>query len=604
MLAQIDLRSSDAALRLAAIERIGRLGDRELRAELEALLALDAEGVFAEPDEAMRAAASASIGQIDRKAFFVDTAANFFYGLSLASVLLLAALGLAITFGLMGVINMAHGEMLMLGAYTTYVVLGLFQAYAPACLDLYLLAAIPAAFVVCALVGMALERSILRFLYGRPLETLLATWGISLILIQTVRSMFGAQNVEVANPTWLSGGYEILRGVVLPWSRIGIVLFAAAMVAAVYVLLQHTRLGLYVRAVTQNRQMAAGLGIATSRVDSVTFGLGSGIAGLGGVALSQIGNVGPELGQSYIVDSFMVVVLGGVGKLVGTVVAAVGLGILNKFLEPVSGAVLGKIFVLGFLILFIQRRPQGIFALRGRAAEALSVSGARRGEGALHTPAQWTAFAVFLAVAGLLVPLLNLLPAEGSALRVPDFLIPLLGKFLCYAIVALAIDLIWGFTGILIARPRRLLRARRVRDGHAPDARDRERGRLRERAAGLHGVPRLEGAARGSGTGSTPSPSRRRWRCWSRRALAFVFGWFAFRSRITGVYFSIITQAMTFAFMLLFFRNNTGFGGNNGLTDFKRILGFSLQAPGTRVGLYVAAVVASARSPTWPAATS
>ena len=370
LLAQLDLRSEQRELRLAAIERIGNLGDRDLRAELEALLAVDAEGAFTEPDEAIRAAASASLAQIDRKAFFVDLAANFFYGLSLASVLLLAALGLAITFGLMGVINMAHGEMLMLGAYTTYVVLGLFQTHAPGFVDAYLLAAIPAAFLVCALVGMALERSVLRFLYGRPLETLLATWGISLILIQAVRSVFGAQNVEVANPSWLSGGYEIMNGVVLPWSRIDIVLFAAGMVVAVYFLLQRTRLGLWVRAVTQNRQMAAGLGIATSRVDSLTFGLGSGIAGLGGVALSQIGNVGPELGQGYIVDSFMVVVLGGVGKLVGTVVAAVGLGLLNKFLEPVSGAVLGKIFVLAFLILFIQRRPQGIFALRGRAAEA------------------------------------------------------------------------------------------------------------------------------------------------------------------------------------------------------------------------------------------
>jgi urea transport system permease protein len=370
VLAQVDLRSEDPALRRAAAEKIGELGDRGLRAELAALVAPGPEGAFAEPDAAVRAAAQASIERIDRKAFFVDTAANFFYGLSLASVLLLAALGLAITFGLMGVINMAHGEMLMLGAYTTYVVLGLFAAHAPTYLDLYLLAAIPAAFAVCALVGMALERSILRFLYGRPLETLLATWGISLILIQAVRMTFGAQNVEVANPSWLSGGYEILRGVVLPWSRIAIVLFAAAMVAAVYALLQRTRLGLYVRAVTQNRGMAAGLGIATSRVDMVTFGLGSGIAGLGGVALSQIGNVGPELGQAYIVDSFMVVVLGGVGKLVGTVVAAVGLGLVNKFLEPVSGAVLGKIFVLAFLILFIQRRPQGIFALRGRAAEA------------------------------------------------------------------------------------------------------------------------------------------------------------------------------------------------------------------------------------------
>jgi urea transport system permease protein len=370
VLAQIDLRSSDARLRVTAIERIGALGDRELRSELERLLAVDAEGSFVEPDEEVRAAAEAALGRIDRRLFFADAVANVFFGLSLASVLLLAALGLAIPFGLMGVINMAHGEMLMLGAYTTYVVLGLFQTHAPGWIDLYLLAATPAAFLVCALVGMALERSVLRFLYGRPLETLLATWGISLILIQTVRTLFGAQNVEVANPSWLSGGYEIMSGVVLPWSRIDIVLFAAGMVVAVYLLLQRTRLGLHVRAVTQNRQMAAGVGIRTSRVDSVTFGLGSGIAGLGGVALSQIGNVGPELGQAYIVDSFMVVVLGGVGKLVGTVVAAVGLGLLNKFLEPVSGAVLGKIFVLAFLILFIQRRPQGIFALRGRAAEA------------------------------------------------------------------------------------------------------------------------------------------------------------------------------------------------------------------------------------------
>jgi urea transport system permease protein len=211
---------------------------------------------------------------------------------------------------------------------------------------------------------------VIRFLYGRPLETLLATWGISLVLIQTVRLFFGAQNVEVSNPAWLSGGYEILRGIVLPWSRIAIVAFAASVVAIVYLLLQRTHLGLWVRAVTQNRGMAASLGIPTARVDMLTFGLGSGIAGLGGVALSQIGNVGPELGQSYIVDSFMVVVLGGVGNIAGSVVAALGLGLANKFLEPVAGAVLGKIFVLGFLILFIQIRPQGIFALRGRAAEA------------------------------------------------------------------------------------------------------------------------------------------------------------------------------------------------------------------------------------------
>ena len=369
-LAQIDLSGNDPKRRLAAVEILGRLGDRNHRTQLEALLATNDQGEPVEAEEALRSAADGAIASIDRRAFFVDLAGNFFYGLSLASILLLAALGLAITFGLMGVINMAHGEMLMIGAYTTYTVLGLFKAYLPDLLDAYILAAIPAAFVVCGCVGMAMERGIIRFLYGRPLETLLATWGISLILIQTVRLLFGAQNVEVANPDWLSGGYEIFRGVVLPWSRIFIVLFAGFTVTVVWLALQRTPLGLHIRAVTQNREMAASLGIATSRVDMWTFGLGSAIAGLGGVALSQIGNVGPELGQSYIVDSFMVVVLGGVGKLVGTVVAALGLGVVNKFLEPVSGAVLGKIFVLGFLILFIQRRPQGIFALKGRASES------------------------------------------------------------------------------------------------------------------------------------------------------------------------------------------------------------------------------------------
>ncbi|NRA10241.1 MAG: urea ABC transporter permease subunit UrtB [Myxococcales bacterium] len=368
-LAQTDLAGEDPELRLAAVETLGRLGDRNFKAQLEALLETSADGSPLEADEEVRAAAKLALARIDRVAFFVDIAGNFFYGLSLASILLLAALGLAITFGLMGVINMAHGEMLMVGAYTTYVMLGLFETHLPGLLDGYILAAIPAAFVVCGCIGMGLERGVIRFLYGRPLETLLATWGISLVLIQTVRLVFGAHNVEVANPTWLSGGYEIFRGVVLPWSRIYIVLFAGLTVTGVWLVLQRTPLGLNVRAVTQNREMAANLGIATSRVDMWTFGLGSGIAGLGGVALSQIGNVGPELGQSYIVDSFMVVVLGGVGKLAGTVTAALGLGIVNKFLEPVSGAVLGKIFVLGFLILFIQRRPQGIFALKGRAAE-------------------------------------------------------------------------------------------------------------------------------------------------------------------------------------------------------------------------------------------
>jgi urea transport system permease protein len=276
-------------------------------------------------------------------------------------VLLFAALGLAITFGLLGVINMAHGEMLMLGAYATYAVQTALHGH-----RMYLLLAIPVAFLATAAIGVLLERTVIRHLYGRPLETLLATWGISLGLIQTVRLLFGAQNVTVANPDWLSGGVEIAHGLVLPWSRIAVVAFVIVVSALVWFVLQRTRFGLQVRAVTQNRPMAACLGIPTRRIDALVFGLGSGIAGLGGVALSQLGNVGPELGQSYIIDSFMVVVLGGVGKLAGAVAAALGLGVVNKLLEPLAGAVLGKITVLVFIILFIQRRPQGLFALKGR----------------------------------------------------------------------------------------------------------------------------------------------------------------------------------------------------------------------------------------------
>ena len=317
----------------------------------------------------MRQAAADALTSFARTQFWISIVANLFYGLSLGSVLLLAALGLAITFGLMGVINMAHGEMLMVGAYVTYVSQRLFQAYAPATFDYYLLVAIPAAFLVCAMIGMLMERSVIRFLYGRPLETLLATWGISLVLIQSVRLLFGAQSVEVANPSWLSGGIEVLYGVVLPYSRIAIIAFVILVVLSMWLLLQRTRLGLYVRAVTQNRSMAACMGIATAQIDMWTFGLGSGLAGLGGVVLSQIGNVGPELGQSYIIDSVMVVVLGGVGNIAGTVLGGIGLGLANKLLEPLAGAVLGKIGVLIFIVLFIQWRPQGLFALKGRMAE-------------------------------------------------------------------------------------------------------------------------------------------------------------------------------------------------------------------------------------------
>ncbi len=368
-LARTDIQSGDSQRQLAAVELLGESGGRVAASNLRDLLKATDPGEGGEADPVLRRAIESALGRIELRTDLVDMAGNLIYGLSLASILLLVALGLGITFGLMKVINMAHGEMLMLGAYATYSVQILFLEYLPGWIDAYVLAAIPAAFLVCGLVGMGLERGIIRHLYGRPLETLLATWGISLLLIQTVRLLFGAQNVEVANPFWLSGGFELFEGVVLPWSRIAIVLFASATVAAVWLLLQRTPLGLQVRAVTQNREMAACMGIATGRVDMWTFGLGSAIAGLGGVALSQIGNVGPEMGQAYIVDSFLVVVLGGVGKLAGTVSAALGIGVVNKLLEPVTGAVFGKILVLVFIVLFIQRRPQGIFALKGRAAE-------------------------------------------------------------------------------------------------------------------------------------------------------------------------------------------------------------------------------------------
>jgi urea transport system permease protein len=369
-LAQVDFNSPDPALRIAAIHTMGESADVGFKGQLSALLERDSSGKYREPNEAVRSAADSAVSAIGRKELFTRIVRDLFYGLSLGSVLLLAALGLAITFGLMRVINMAHGEMLMLGAYSTYVAQVLFQKYLPGALDYYMVLAVPLAFGVCMLIGMILERTVIRFLYGRPLETLLATWGISLILIQTVRVVFGAQNVTVANPSWLSGGYELLAGVVLPYNRIATIGFVGAVVLFVNWLLRSTSLGLQVRAITQNRAMAACMGIPTARIDMLTFGLGSGIAGLGGVALSQLGNVGPELGQLYIVDSFLVVVVGGVGKIAGSVLAAFGLGTVNKLLEPFAGAVLGKIFLLVFVVLFIQRRPQGLFALKGRSAES------------------------------------------------------------------------------------------------------------------------------------------------------------------------------------------------------------------------------------------
>ena len=295
---------------------------------------------------------------------------TLFTGASLGSILLLVALGLAITYGLMGVINMAHGELMMIGAYATYVVQALFRDHLPQMFDAYLLVAMPVAFLASAAVGAVMERTVIQHLYGRPLETLLATWGISLVLMQGVRSLFGAQNVGVENPSWMSGSLQLLPNLQLPWNRVLIIVFAAVVLFGVALLISKTRLGLFVRGVTQNRSMASCMGVNTARTDTYAFALGSGIAGLAGCALSQVGNVGPDLGQSYIVDSFMVVVLGGVGQLAGTVYAALGLGLANKLLEGWTGAVLAKIAVLVFIIVFIQKRPQGIFAMKGRSAEA------------------------------------------------------------------------------------------------------------------------------------------------------------------------------------------------------------------------------------------
>ena len=360
--ATLEIRSGTPESRLAAIRIIGRSSNPNAKTLLLTVLQT-------EQDEELRNAARAGLAEVEERLIWNQRAGLAFAGISLGSILLLAALGLAITYGLMGVINMAHGELIMVGAYTTYVVQNLFRAHAPDAFDWYLLCAVPASFIIAGAVGMVLERTVIRWLYGRPLETLLATWGISLMLMQGVRTLFGAQNVQVENPVFMSGGIEALAGIVLPWSRIVIIFFAAAVLAAMWLLLTRTRLGLFIRGVTQNRAMASCVGVPTGRVDTWAFGLGSGIAGLAGCALSQIGNVGPDLGQSYIVDSFMVVVFGGVGQLAGTVYAAIILGLVNKLLESWSGAVLAKIAVLVFIIFFIQRRPQGMFALKGRAVE-------------------------------------------------------------------------------------------------------------------------------------------------------------------------------------------------------------------------------------------
>ena len=361
--ARLDFNSSDEFIKIEAVKV---LADSN-RPDVYVLITQSLEQPQSNP--ALKTALVEAQNKIKTRLQISEWSGHVFSGLSTASILLLAALGLAITYGLLGVINMAHGELIMIGAYTTYVIQSFFKTHFAGLVDWYLLAAIPAAFLVSALIGMLIERTVIRPLYGRQLETLLATFGVSLILMQSVRMIFGAQNVEVSNVAWLSGGIALTPNLMLPYNRIAIIGFTVAVLLLLVFLLNKTRFGLFVRAVTQNRQMARAVGIRSARIDMLAFGLGSGLAGLAGCALAQVGNVGPDLGQNYIIDAFLVVVVGGVGQVWGAVLAALGLGISGTVLEIGLGAVLAKIILLVLVILFIQKRPQGLFAIKGRFVE-------------------------------------------------------------------------------------------------------------------------------------------------------------------------------------------------------------------------------------------
>ena len=365
LIALSELGSDDKSVRIQAIKQLSGNLETEVLNALNSILQKNDDGSYVETDREIINAAANSVERIKDKLGFYDFLETIFFGLSLGSVLLLAAIGLAITFGVMGVINMAHGELIMLGAYTTYVV----QLLMPNSIEYSLFVAVPAAFIVSGLFGIAIERGVIRFLYGRPLETLLATFGVSLILQQMVRSIFGTLNLAVETPQWMSGALEINSAFTLTYNRFYIIIFSLMVFFALMAVLKKTSLGLQVRAVSQNRRMAKAMGVKTEWVDALTFGLGSGVAGVAGVALSQLTNVGSNLGQAYIIDSFMVVVFGGVGNLWGTLVAAMSLGVVNKFIEPWSGAVMAKILILIFIILFIQKKPRGLFPQKGRAAE-------------------------------------------------------------------------------------------------------------------------------------------------------------------------------------------------------------------------------------------
>ncbi|MBX3237950.1 MAG: urea ABC transporter permease subunit UrtB [Nitrospiraceae bacterium] len=366
----LKLASGNPAVRLTAVARLGDLRSQNAVPMLKELVHAAGEPGAGEKEQSLGRAATAAIDQIETWGDWATAFETLFRGLSLSSILLIMSLGLAIVFGLMGVINMAHGELIMIGAYATFLVQQAFKAWFPeGWFDGYYLAALPASFLAAALCGLVLEWTVIRFLYGRPLETMLATWGVSLIMIQAARVAFG-DLTAVAAPGWLSGGIQAMVGVYLPFNRLFILGLSIVCVTGIYLLLFRSSLGLRIRAVTQNRSMSACLGIPTRAVDAYTFAFGSGLAGVAGWALTLVGNVEPGLGQNYIVDSFMVVVTGGVGKLAGTIIASLGIGGLNKLLEPSLGAVFGKVIILMLVILFLQRRPSGLFAVKGRHADA------------------------------------------------------------------------------------------------------------------------------------------------------------------------------------------------------------------------------------------
>lgn len=364
-LATLQLKHPDPEIRRQSVALLSGSLDPDVRNLLTELLQKDLSGNWNEPELDIREKITATLKQIQFWEDIYGGVETLFFGVSLGSVLLLAAIGLAVTFGVMGVINMAHGEMIMLGAYTTYVI----QKALPNLVEYSLFISIPAAFLVAGTVGIILERTVIRLLYGRPLETLLATFGVSLFLQQAVRSIFGPLNQNVMTPSWMQGALEINPLLSITYNRMTIILFVPFVLLTLFALLKRSHFGLEMRAVTQNRRMANAMGIRADQVDALTFGLGSGIAGIAGVALSQLTNVGPNLGQSYIIDSFMVVVFGGVGNLWGTFFGAMSLGLANKLLEPFAGAVAAKIIVLVLIILFLQKRPRGMFALKGRFVE-------------------------------------------------------------------------------------------------------------------------------------------------------------------------------------------------------------------------------------------